>query len=86
MLSADNERKFSGTKFGVLDLNFIFKKPVGNIVFAWQSRHVRAAAFLPKGVRIGLGGWERLGDEKFAGTDLRKYEPVTVWEIQPEGI
>ncbi len=82
MISPDNRRLVSGTKTGVVHVEFVDSTPNPHHAFAWPSRHVRTAAFLPNGARFASGGWEQLGNEKIAGTDLPKYEPVTVWEVE----
>ena len=46
----------------------------------------RAAAFVPKGIRFASGGWEPLEDQKIDGTDLPRFQPMIVWEVEVEGL
>jgi len=85
MLSPDNRRRVSATKRYVV-VDKLDDKLNGRHGFAGPHGYVRAAAFVPKGVRFATGGWDPLGNQKIAGTDLPKYEPVLLWEVEVEGM
>lgn len=85
MLSPDNRRLVSATKRYVTVDN-LDAKLNGRHGFAGPYGYVRAAAFVPKGVRFATGGWDPLGAEMIPGTGLPKYEPVILWEVEVEGM
>jgi len=84
MLSPDNRRLVSATKRGAVYVNNLDDKLNGLRGFGGPNGYVRAAAFVPKGVRFASGGWDPLGAETIPGTDQPKYEPVILWEVEVE--
>jgi len=86
MLSPDNRRLVSAEKDGSVIVHDLNDKLHGRDGFAGPYGYVRAAAFVPNGVRFASGGWAPLGNEKIPGTDLPKYEPVLLWEVEVEGM
>ncbi len=84
MLSPDNRRLVSAEKAGSVIVHDLNDKLHGRHGFAGPYGYVRAAAFVPNGVRFASGGWAPLGNEKIPGTDLLKYEPVLLWEVEVE--
>ena len=86
MLSPDNRRLVSANKRGAVGVNNLDDKLNGSHGFNGPYGYVRAAAFVPGGVRFATGGWAPLGAEKIPGKDWPKYEPVLLWEVEVEGM
>ena len=86
MRSPDNRRLISATKRGYVVVNDLDDKLNGRHGFPGPYGHIRAAAFVPGGVRFASGGWDPLGADKIPGTDWPKYEPVLLWEVKVEGM
>ena len=82
--AADNRTLLRGAKEGVVILENMQDRMSAEEVFWGPSGYIRAAAWTAKGARLASGGWERLGNEKLAGTRNPKYEPVILWEVEVE--
>ena len=83
-ISANNQTLIRGAKEGIVILENLQDRMSVEEVFRGPSGYIRAAAWTAKGARLASGGWERLGNEKIAGTRYPKYEPVILWEVEAE--